>query len=48
MGIRPRDRFTLRDLLCGLIQTSGNDAALAVARHLQPPTPNLQPPTSNL
>lgn len=34
MGLRPGDRFTLRDLMYGLILMSGNDAALAIARHL--------------
>ena len=32
MGLRPGDRFTLRDLLYGLMLPSGNDAALAIAR----------------
>lgn len=34
MGIIPGDEFTLRDLLYGLMLPSGNDAALAIARHL--------------
>lgn len=32
MGIIPGDRFTLRDLLFGLMLPSGNDAALAIGR----------------
>lgn len=32
MGIRPGDRFTVRDLLYGLMLPSGNDAALALGR----------------
>jgi len=32
MGLLPGDRFTLRDLLYGLMLPSGNDAALAIAR----------------
>jgi D-alanyl-D-alanine carboxypeptidase len=34
MGLRPYDSFTLRDLLYGLMLPSGNDAALAIGRHL--------------
>jgi D-alanyl-D-alanine carboxypeptidase (penicillin-binding protein 5/6) len=34
MGIEPGDRFTLRDLLYGLILPSGNDAALAIGRYV--------------
>jgi D-alanyl-D-alanine carboxypeptidase len=34
MGLRPGDQFTLRDLLYGLMLPSGNDAALAIGRHL--------------
>jgi D-alanyl-D-alanine carboxypeptidase (penicillin-binding protein 5/6) len=34
MGLVPGDRFTLRDLLYGLMLPSGNDAALAIGRHL--------------
>ena len=34
MGLRPGDRFTLRDLLYGLMLASGNDAALAIGRAL--------------
>jgi len=32
MGLRPGDRFTVRDLLHGLMLASGNDAAVAVGR----------------
>jgi D-alanyl-D-alanine carboxypeptidase len=32
MGLLPGDRFTLRDLLYGMMLPSGNDAALAVGR----------------
>jgi serine-type D-Ala-D-Ala carboxypeptidase (penicillin-binding protein 5/6) len=32
MGLRPGDRFQVRDLLYGLMLPSGNDAALALAR----------------
>jgi serine-type D-Ala-D-Ala carboxypeptidase (penicillin-binding protein 5/6) len=32
MGLLPGDRFTIRDLLYGLMLPSGNDAALALAR----------------
>ena len=32
MGLIPGDRFTMRDLLHGLMMPSGNDAALAVGR----------------
>jgi D-alanyl-D-alanine carboxypeptidase (penicillin-binding protein 5/6) len=32
MGLRPGDRFRVRDLLYGLMLPSGNDAALALAR----------------
>lgn len=34
MGLMPGDRFTLRDLLYGLLLPSGNDAALAVGRYV--------------
>jgi D-alanyl-D-alanine carboxypeptidase (penicillin-binding protein 5/6) len=34
MGLIPGDRFTLRDLLYGLMLPSGNDAALAIGRFL--------------
>jgi len=34
MGLIPGDRFTLRDLLYGLMLPSGNDAALAIGRHV--------------
>jgi serine-type D-Ala-D-Ala carboxypeptidase (penicillin-binding protein 5/6) len=34
MGLVPGDRFTLRDLLYGMILPSGNDAALAIGRHV--------------
>ena len=34
MRLRPGDRFTLRDLLYGLMLASGNDAALAIGRAL--------------
>jgi D-alanyl-D-alanine carboxypeptidase len=34
MGLLPGDRFTLRDLLYGLMLPSGNDAALAIGRHI--------------
>ena len=34
MGLIPGDRFTLRDLLYGMMLPSGNDAALAIARHV--------------
>lgn len=34
MGLLPGDRFSLRDLLHGLILPSGNDAALAIGRHI--------------
>ena len=34
MGIKPGERLTLRDLLYGLMLPSGNDAAIAIARHL--------------
>jgi serine-type D-Ala-D-Ala carboxypeptidase (penicillin-binding protein 5/6) len=34
MGLRPNDSFTLRDLLYGLMLPSGNDAALAIGRHV--------------
>jgi D-alanyl-D-alanine carboxypeptidase len=34
MGLIPGDTFTLRDLLYGMMLPSGNDAALAVGRHL--------------
>ncbi len=32
MGLLPGDRFTMRDLLYGLMLPSGNDAALAISR----------------
>lgn len=32
MGLQPGDRFTVRDLLHGLMLASGNDAAIAVGR----------------
>src|SRR5262249_35126106 len=32
MGLEPGDRFSLRDLLYGLMLPSGNDAALAIGR----------------
>ena len=34
MGLHAGDQFTLRDLLFGLMLPSGNDASLAIARHL--------------
>lgn len=34
MGLLPGDRFQLRDLLYGLMLPSGNDAALAIGRHI--------------
>ena len=34
MGLLPGDRFPLRDLLYGLMLPSGNDAALAIGRHV--------------
>jgi D-alanyl-D-alanine carboxypeptidase len=34
MGLLPGDRFSLRDLLYGLMLPSGNDAALAIGRHV--------------
>jgi serine-type D-Ala-D-Ala carboxypeptidase (penicillin-binding protein 5/6) len=34
MGLLPGDTFTLRDLLYGLMLPSGNDAAIAIGRHL--------------
>lgn len=34
MGIIPGDCFTMRDMLYGLMLPSGNDAALAIARHV--------------
>jgi D-alanyl-D-alanine carboxypeptidase len=34
MGLLPGDRFPLRDLLYGLMLPSGNDAALAIGRHI--------------
>jgi D-alanyl-D-alanine carboxypeptidase len=34
MGLIPGDRFTLRDLLYGMMLPSGNDAALAIGRYL--------------
>ena len=34
MGLIPGDRFTLRDLLYGLMLPSGNDAALAIGRYV--------------
>jgi D-alanyl-D-alanine carboxypeptidase len=34
MGLLPGDQFSLRDLLYGLMLPSGNDAALAIGRHV--------------
>ena len=34
MGLMPGDHFTVRDLLYGLMLPSGNDAALAIGRHV--------------
>ena len=34
MGLLPGDTFTLRDLLYGVMLPSGNDASIAVGRHL--------------
>lgn len=34
MGLVPGDRFTVRDLLYGMMLPSGNDAALALGRHV--------------
>lgn len=34
MGLVPGDQFRLRDLLYGMILPSGNDAALAIGRHV--------------
>jgi len=34
MGIEPGQRYSLRDLLYGLMLPSGNDAAMAIAQHL--------------
>jgi D-alanyl-D-alanine carboxypeptidase len=34
MGLLPGDHFTLRDLLYGLMLPSGNDAAIAIGRHI--------------
>ena len=34
MGLLPGDRFSLRDLLYGLMLPSGNDAALAIGKHI--------------
>lgn len=34
MGLVPGDRFTLRDLMYGMMLPSGNDAALAIGRHV--------------
>jgi serine-type D-Ala-D-Ala carboxypeptidase (penicillin-binding protein 5/6) len=34
MGLLPGDRFSLRDLLYGLMLPSGNDAALAIGHHI--------------
>jgi D-alanyl-D-alanine carboxypeptidase len=34
MGLLPGDQFTLRDVLYGMMLPSGNDAALAIGRHL--------------
>ncbi len=34
MGLYPRDRISLEDLLYGLMLPSGNDAALAIANHI--------------
>ena len=33
MYLRPGERYTVRELLCGLLLVSGNDAALALARY---------------
>lgn len=34
MGLLPGDRFTMRDLLYGLMLPSGNDAAIVIGRHI--------------
>lgn len=34
MGLKQNTEVSLRDLLCGLMLASGNDAAVAIARHL--------------
>ena len=34
MGLKPGEKFTLLDLLYGLMLPSGNDAAIAIAEHL--------------
>src|SRR5262249_27585379 len=34
MGLLPGERLTLEDLLYGLLLPSGNDAAIAIARHV--------------
>jgi D-alanyl-D-alanine carboxypeptidase len=34
IGLRPYERISVRDLVYGLMLRSGNDAALAIARHL--------------
>jgi D-alanyl-D-alanine carboxypeptidase len=34
VGLRPGERLTLRDLVYGLLLRSGNDAAMAIARHV--------------
>jgi D-alanyl-D-alanine carboxypeptidase (penicillin-binding protein 5/6) len=34
IGVRPGDRFALRDLVSAMLITSANDACLAVARHV--------------
>lgn len=34
IGLKPGERITLRDLVYGLLLRSGNDAALAIARHV--------------
>jgi D-alanyl-D-alanine carboxypeptidase len=34
MGLRAGEQYTLRDLVYGLMLPSGNDAALAIARHI--------------
>jgi D-alanyl-D-alanine carboxypeptidase len=34
MGLIPGDRFRVRDLLLGMMLPSGNDAALAIGRHV--------------
>lgn len=34
IGIRPGEKFTLREMLYGLMLNSGNDAAIAIAEHI--------------